>query len=355
MKNLIQYGWSNVHDEQYGLCSNKEFLPGRVISVKGFKYLLVTEKGELEAELSGKLLYANAPENLPKVGDWVFFLDYDTVGYITEVLPRMNALSRKEPGTKTEKQVLACNIDHALIVQGLDRDYNIMRMDRYLVQIAACGINPVVILNKCDLAETPEVYAKEVEALKRDCPVYLCSTFTGTGIAEIKSRVLLENKTCILVGSSGVGKSSLLNALMNERVQRIGEISDFNQKGRHTTSTRDLFRLDNGSLIIDTPGMREFGLTSVGDDLSTELFPEISKFSGQCRYNDCKHNGEAECAVIAAVSRGDLDETIYASYLKLMKEQRRFEISAIEKKRLNRQAGKMIREAKDYRNRYKGG
>ena len=354
MSTLTDYGWTNIQREQLGHFS-KELSPGRVIAIKGFKYLLITEKGELEAELSGKLLYGSAGEDLPKVGDWVLYLDYDTTGYITEVMPRVNALTRKEPGTKGDQQVLACNIDYALIVQGLDRDFNLMRMDRYIVQIISCGITPVVILNKCDLIENPLNFVNEVHGLKRDCDVFLCSTYTGYGIGEIKLRVLEKEKTCILIGSSGVGKSSLLNALMNARVQSTNKVSDFNQKGKHTTSTRELFKLENGCLIIDSPGMREFGLTSAEGHVSSELFPAISEFAARCRFHDCKHLNEMGCAVIEAVKTGDLDETIYASYVKLTKEQKRFELTASDKKRIGKQVGKMVREAKAFRKRFKGG
>ncbi|MEX2234196.1 MAG: ribosome small subunit-dependent GTPase A [Cyclobacteriaceae bacterium] len=355
MTTLIQYGWSNFQDEQYNLFLNKELLPGRVTTVRGFKYILMTESGELETELSGKLLYGTETDDLPKVGDWALYLDYGATGYITDVLPRLNALMRKEPGTKTGRQVLGCNIDYALIIQGLDRDFNLMRLDRYIVQITACGIKPVVILNKSDLPANPGEFVNEVMGLKRDCPVHLCSTFTGAGISEIQSQILQKQKTFILLGSSGVGKSSLLNALMNADVQRTGEVSDFNQKGKHTTSTRDLFLLNNGSLIIDSPGMREFGLTSAEAHTSAELFPEISKFSGRCRFNNCTHQSEAGCGVIAGVHSGELDETIYASYLKLMKEQKHFAQTASDKKRLGKQTGKMIREVKDFKKRFKGG
>ena len=323
--------------------------------MRGFRYFLMTERGELEAEVSGKLLYGNAAENIPRVGDWVLFADYESIGYITDVLPRTNALIRREAGTECEMQVLACNIDYALIVQGLDRDFNLMRLDRYIVQITACGIRPVIILNKSDLVHNSEDYVKEVEALKRGCPVHLCSTLTGSGIDGMRYDILQECKTYMVVGSSGAGKSSLVNALMSHDVQRTSAVSDFNQKGKHTTSTRDLFRLPSGSLIIDTPGMREFGVTSVSDDTSADLFPEISKFSHRCRFNDCTHTGEAGCAVYDAVNNGHLAETIYQSYLKLTKEQKRFEITATEKKRMARQMGKMVREAKNYRKKFKGG
>jgi ribosome biogenesis GTPase len=355
MTTLIQYGWTAFHDDQYNHYAKGGLSAARVTSVRGFRYVLITERGELEAEVSGRLLYGNPAEDIPRVGDWVLYADYDSTGYITDVLPRTNTLARREAGTENGKQVLACNIDSAFIVQGLDRDYNLMRLDRYVVQVMACGIRPVIILNKSDLADNAEDYVRDVAALKRDCPVLLCSTVTGTGIDTISSSVLEEFKTYVLVGSSGAGKSSIVNALMNREVQSVSEVSDFNQKGRHTTSTRDLFRLPGGSLIIDTPGMREFGMTSISDDSSADLFPEISKVSRLCRFNDCAHMGETGCAVVAAVNSGALDQTIYRSYVKLVKEQKRFALTASDKKRLARQAGKMVREAKDYRKRFKGG
>jgi ribosome biogenesis GTPase len=320
--------------------------------VRGFKYDLTTENGELETELSGKLLYGTDAEGLPKVGDWVTFLDYSGTGYILDVLPRVNALSRKTPGNKTERQVLAANIDYALVVQGLDRDFNLMRLDRYLTQITSCNIEPIVVLNKSDLTQTHELHLREVENLKRDCPVYFCSTFTGDGIQLLKDG-LKPFKTYIMVGSSGVGKSSLLNVLAQTDIQRTQAVSAFNSKGIHTTTTRDLFKLPNGSLLIDTPGMREFGLTSEDGEHSATLFPAIEAFAQACRYADCKHLNDSGCAVISALRSGELAEQVYESYVKLMKEQSRFEIRAEDKKRLNRQFGKMTKEAKDHRKRNK--
>lgn len=353
MTTLIPYGWTALHDEQYNHHGKKRLSPARVISVRGFRYFLITERGELEAEVSGKLLFGSMAEDIPRVGDWVLFADDDSVGYITDILPRTNALTRREPGTENGIQVLACNVDAALIVQGLDRDFNLMRLDRYVAQIIACGIRPVIILNKSDLVDDPDDYEREVVALKRDCPVLVCSTLTGAGIGAIRSSVLEEFKTYVLVGSSGAGKSSIVNALMSEEVQLTRAVSDFNQKGKHTTSTRDLFRVPGGSLVIDTPGMREFGMT--WDEMSTDLFPGISKFSRLCRFNDCTHTGETGCGVVAAVNCGDLNETTYRSYLKLVKEQKRFELTATDKKRLARQAGKMVRQAKNYKKRFKEG
>jgi ribosome biogenesis GTPase / thiamine phosphate phosphatase len=353
MTTLINYGWNNFHPQNISNTGTRALLIGRVISIKGFKYDLITEKGPLETELSGKLLFGTFSESLPKVGDWVLFMDYETMGYIIEVLPRMNALSRKSPGAKTEKQVLAANVDFAMIVQGLDRDFNIMRLERYIVQITACGITPIVILNKADLIEDQENHRKEIAQLMRECPVYFCSTYTGLGIDELNNNVLQKGKTYIFIGSSGVGKSSLLNSLMHKELQKTNSTSDVTSKGKHTTTTRDLFALPNGSLVIDTPGMREFGLTFEDDQHSDKLFPAIQKFASACKFTDCRHLQEAGCAVMEAVNSGALDEGVYESYLKLLKEQRRFEIKIEDKKRLGKQFGKMTKEAKAYRKKYK--
>jgi ribosome biogenesis GTPase len=349
---LENYGWNNFHQQNFDIHKIEGQSVGRLISVKGFKYCLITENGELETELSGKLLFGSDPENLPKIGDWVCYLDYGQTGFIITVLPRINLLSRKNPGNRTEKQFLGVNIDYALIVQGLDRDFNLMRLERYLTQVTACEIKALVILNKADLVNNLDAYREEVLRLKRDCEIFFCSTLTGFGIQELKD-AFERSKTYILLGSSGVGKSSLLNIFMDVSVQRISPTSISNNKGTHTTTTRDLFQLPSGSLLIDTPGMREFGLTSEDGENSGSLFPAIEEFAHRCRYKDCKHLGEAGCSVIDALQNGTLDAAIYESYIKLIKEQKRFEIKIEDKKRLGKQFGKLTREAKNYRKRYK--
>ena len=352
MIKLEEYGWNIFHQQNYSSSQNPEHRNGRVISIKGFKYWLITENGELETELSGKLLFGSESEGLPKVGDWVSYLDYGEIGYVLNVSPRMNSLSRRNPGNKTEKQILGTNIDYALIVQGLDRDFNIMRLERYLTQVTACGVTPLVILNKADLVKNPAEYRDEVSRLKRDCKIFFCSTLTGYGIQELKD-TFEKGKTYILIGSSGVGKSSLLNILMNDDRQKTQSISTFNNKGTHTTTSRDLFQLPSGSLLIDTPGMREFGVTSEDGENSESLFPVIEEFARQCHYSDCKHLNEEGCAILESLQSGKLDRAIYESYIKLMKEQRRFEINIEDQKRLNKQFGKMTKEAKNHRKRYK--
>lgn len=350
MTSLHHYGRSNFFQPEQ---IQSDLLTGRITSIQGFKHYVITVRGELEAELSGKLLHATSVEELPKLGDWVTLKDYDTIGYIIDVLPRRNELSRKTPGAKMERQILATNVDYALIVQGLDRDFNIMRLERYLVQLAACNIKPIVVLNKVDLVNDWMPYAHDVARLQRDCPVYFCSTYTGMGLDEIRNNGLEEYKTYILIGSSGVGKSSLLNAFMKTTVQAVNITSEFNNKGKHTTTSRDLFQLPNGSLLIDTPGMREFGLTFEEGSSNDVLFPAIEKFAVHCRFSDCRHVHEIGCAVIEAAHSGALENLVYESYCKLIKEQRRFEINAEDKKRLNKQSGRMSREAQRNRNKYK--
>jgi ribosome biogenesis GTPase len=349
---LNDYGWSIFLQRNYTAPQHKGQSVGRVISIHGFKYNLITEKGELETELSGKLLFGSESESLPYVGDWVCFLDYGSTGYIISILPRMNFLSRRTPGRRNEKQILGANIDYALIVQGLDRDFNIMRLERYLTQVTACDIMPVVILNKADLIEDWASYKEQVIKLKRDCKLFFCSTLSGFGIQELKN-AFEKGKTYILVGSSGVGKSSLINIFLNENVQRTGLTSAITNKGMHTTSSRDLFLLPNGSLMIDTPGMREFGLAFEEGEVSDGLFPAIEEFSSMCRYSDCKHLNEAGCSVLSALQTGKLDPGIYESYVKLFKEQKRFEIKIEDKKRLNKQFGRLTKEAKNHRKKYK--
>jgi ribosome biogenesis GTPase / thiamine phosphate phosphatase len=349
MTSLEHYGW-DFHRQNFHIQNNNEQHIGRVISIRGFKYLLITTRGELETELAGRLLYGADPENIPKVGDWVAYLDYGEAGYIIDLLPRTNFLSRRNPGNRTEKQLLAANIDFAFIVQGLDRDFNLMRLERYLSQVTACGIEPVVILNKADLVDDVASFKEQVIKLQRDCNIFFTSTVTLMGIDALKQS-LGKYKTYMLIGSSGAGKSSLLNILMQGDVQRTASIGANTNKGRHTTTTRDLFQLPGGSLMIDTPGMREFGFTD--EESSTGAFPVIDEFATQCHFNDCRHINEAGCAVLDALQTGKLDAVSYESYLKLMKERRRFEIDINDRKRKQKQFGRMTKEAKNHRKKYK--
>lgn len=324
----------------------------RVTSVTGTNYTIVTRDGPLQAQLMGRLMYAAEKHEQPKVGDWVRYIDYDEMALISEVFPRYTELYRKTSGKTFEKQVMVANADRAVIIQGLDDDFNINRIERYIVQVIGCRIEPVVILNKSDLAEDLPRTIQDIQKLQRDVDVYTCSVKTGDGIDVIREKVFLPGHTSVLIGSSGVGKSSLLNLLTGDE-RRTADVSESTGKGKHTTTTRDLFLLENGAIVVDTPGMREFGI-GPGDEADfEEQFPVIARYAEDCRFADCSHTGEEGCNVIAALERGELEATVYDNFLKLMKEQERFQVSKAEQNRQGKQFGKMVKEAKAFRRKYK--
>lgn len=352
MSLLSQYGWNAVFENNYSNHKNNGLEAGRVLTINGHQYTLISIVGTIEAEPSGALLHGKEPWDLPKVGDWVVFKAYEEQGYVMDVLPRLNELSRKAPGKGTDKQVIAANIDAALLLQGLDRDFNLMRIQRYLYQVANNGIPAIVILNKKDLVDDPQYYQQEVEALGYQCPVILTSALDRDGIAELATQYLEAGKTYALLGTSGAGKSTLMNALWGGTLQKEGAVSAANSKGKHTTTHRNLVLMPNGSMIIDSPGMREFGITVAAGEMEGS-HPQMAELSASCKFGDCTHHQEPGCAVIAAMEKGVLPEVVYQSYLKLYKEQQRYGIHAADKKRIERQFGRITRQAKDFRSKRK--
>ncbi|SDD52482.1 ribosome biogenesis GTPase [Dyadobacter soli] len=349
MTSLTSYGW-NTHFEQHFHTYQAQGLDaGRVTAIEGFRHKLVTASGPVDAMLSGALMNGAENWDLPKVGDWVAFKAYDNEGIIISVLTRINELSRKLPGRTTEKQVIATNIDTAFIVQGLDRDFNPMRLQRYIVQILQCNIRPVVLLNKQDLVPDPESYRQEVTALGYDCPVLLLSATGNEGLQEWAAGHLLPGQTCVLIGSSGVGKSTLVNALLGYRFQDEGAVSSFNNKGKHTTVSRNLVTLPSGAMLIDSPGMREFGVTLEADNQGLNYHPLLAALSAECRFHDCTHRHEPGCAVVAAVREGELPREVYESYLKISREQAHYQTDSVERKRAERQFGKMAKQVVQHR------
>lgn len=343
MPTLQLYGWNEHFMRHFETKTSQDLEAARVLSIQGFKHLLITGTGNVEAQLAGALINSRDPEAYPKVGDWVLVKRYEEEGIIIDTLPRINELSRKAPGTQNTRQVLAANIDAAFIVQGLDRDYNLMRLQRYLQQIVQCNIQPVIILNKADLVPDPETYRQAVQELGYNCPVVLTSALNQAQQGEWTSQYLLPRHTYILLGSSGVGKSTLLNSLLGYRLQEEGTTSTSNNKGKHTTTARHLVLLPNGSMIIDVPGMREFGVT--GESGSEGVHhPLIDELAPNCRFGDCTHQQEPGCAITAAVRNGTLPELVYRSYLKLLREQYHFQASEVDKRRNEKQFTKMARQ-----------
>lgn len=304
-------------------CSAKGFVPARVIAEHKGLYMVQTERDPIAAELTGRFLFqALSREDLPAVGDWVAVMLYDdnTKAIIHEVLPRKSLLARKEAGKSSQGQIIAANIDIIFIVQGLDGDFNLRRLERYLVAAEGSGARPVILLSKRDLI--PDTEAEEKIAAARDVSpgieVVGYSVYDESDVDTIRHMIGPHAVVCF-VGSSGAGKSTLINRLIGAAVQTTAEVREKDSRGRHTTVRRDMFFLEKGGMLIDTPGMRELGLWDDADDAAS-VFPEIAGLAEQCRYRDCTHTGEPGCAVLAAVENGGIDGKRYESYLKLVRE-----------------------------------
>jgi ribosome biogenesis GTPase len=285
------------------------------------QYLLLTARGERPAEVSGRFMFeANAPSDYPKVGDWAVVTDDPSwkTAIIHALLPRRTRLSRNAAGTRTEEQVLAANIDVIVLVQGLDFDYNLRRLERELVMVKKSGAEGIVILNKTDLVPDPGAMIAKVREASPKTRVLAVSALTSDGLEDLR-RCLHPRKTYIFLGSSGVGKSTLINRLAGAEVLDTAPVREDDSKGRHTTSRRQLLLLSGGALLIDTPGVREFRLWEA-DGAVDDVFSDISALAAGCRYADCVHVKETGCAVRNAVAAGSLPAERYESYLKLRKE-----------------------------------
>lgn len=282
----------------------------------------------------------------PVTGDWVLaqFHNADTFAVIHSLLPRKSLLKRKAPGRKIDFQLIAANIDAAFIMQALDADFSINRIERYLVMIHEGHIRPVVLLSKRDLL-SPEDVEQKVAGINAALPnvqVVPFSNKTGEGLVAVRD-LLESRKTYCLLGSSGVGKTSLLNALVGAETFATQEVRESDGKGRHTTTSRQLIRLDSGAIIVDTPGMRELGSFAAQDGFD-ETFSDIMSLAEQCRFNDCTHAHEKGCAVLAAIQDGSLSEKRYKNYIKMEKESRYHEMTYLEKRQKDKKFGKMVRE-----------
>ena len=318
----------------------------RVVAVHKDSYAISDGENDVQAELVGKLLYSAAsPIDYPTVGDWVAvnFFDDKTFAIIHEVLPRKSLLKRKTPGRKIEFQLIAANIDVAFIVQSLDTNFNLNRLDRYLVMINESNIKPIVLLSKSDLLSTEEIGGRisEIKNIMPHLDVQPFSNKNDFGLKAVDD-LLNSGQTYCLLGSSGVGKTTLINNLLGESVFKTKTVRDKDRKGRHATTYRQLITIDSGALVIDTPGMRELGNIAVETGLD-ETFAEITRLSQKCQFSDCTHVKEKGCAVLNALGEGVLSEQRYRNYIKMVKESNFHEMSYLEKRQKDRQFGKFIK------------
>jgi len=320
MHDLKTLGW-NTHFE-------KEFEPYRegyeaarvALEYQGL-YRVFAESCELLAEVTGKVRHqARERADFPAVGDWVVInrVPNENKATIHSILPRTSKFSRKVAGELSEEQIVATNVDTVFLVQGLDKNYNLRRIERYLILAFESGARPVVILSKADLCEDVEDRVREVEKVALGSPVHAISAKKSEGLEPLNQYLGL-GITVAFLGSSGVGKSTLINRLLGEERQKVQDVREEDSKGRHTTTHRELIILPQGGLLIDTPGMRELQLWDAGEGL-TDSFSDVEALAAECRFSDCAHTSEPGCAVKVAITEGALDAKRLENYMKIQKE-----------------------------------
>jgi ribosome biogenesis GTPase len=353
---LSDIGWNNDLDNNYEKLKMENIILGRVSFHSGKQYKIITTDGELSANLSNSFIKSiNAKSDLPSVGDWICLKKIDDFRpyQIVILISRKNKLSRKVSGKKSEEQIIASNIDIVFIVTSVDNDFNIRRLERYVSMVNEIKAKPIVIINKIDKCKEINKYIEEIERNIPEISVLFISAKTGENIDQV-GNYLKSGLTAVLVGSSGVGKSSIINKLLGYSRQNVGEIRKSDGKGRHITSSRELIMLPNGGLIIDNPGIRELQLWSSGGGIS-QTFQDIEELSKLCKFRQCLHETEPDCAVKKAVDDGNLDLDRLNSYKKLMKEREYLENrrNIYEKRKKDKKLGKIYRQGKSIR-KYKG-
>ncbi len=348
MIDLNIYGWSDKLS-QLKQESVHEALPhGRVSIVHRTCYEIISENGMFQCELTGNMMFGRSTFDLPCVGDWVIFQPFeDQKGIIIDMLPRERTLFRKKSGTVSDKQAIASYIDKAFIVQSLDDNFNVRRAERFMAQIVEGNISPVLVLNKSDLEFEKKNISNAIKHIADRMPVLFTSIHQPQTIIQLRE-FIAAGETVVFVGSSGVGKSSLVNALCEESILLTSDISSSTGKGRHTSTRREMVLMKGSGVLIDTPGVREFGLSIENPDSLSGML-EISDYEGLCRFKDCEHTNEPGCAVLEAVNNGTLDRKVYESYLKLRREAWHFSTSEHEKRKRDKSFSKLVDEVKKHK------
>ncbi len=318
---------------------------GRIIAEHKERYIVMTVQGECEAEITGNMRYTGRNrEDFPAVGDWVALTIYESgTAIIHKILPRTTVIKRQAIGQIGEVQIIATNIDCAFIIQAVDRDFNINRLERYLTICHSSGVSPIILLSKIDLIGEQRLseLLKDVKLRIKNVPVFAISNESGAGYDDIIP-VIEKGKTYCMLGSSGVGKSSMINYLTGKKEMQTGTISQSTRKGRHVTTHRELVVLENGGIFVDNPGMREIGIADTADGLEN-TFDIIVSLSRHCRFKNCTHTSETGCHVLEAVEKGELDRASYENYLKMEKERAHFESTLAERRKKEKEFGKIMK------------
>jgi ribosome biogenesis GTPase / thiamine phosphate phosphatase len=345
MNNLTQYGWNNDLFQLKQKSEFRDFDHGRISVTHKTCYEVVSEAGHYLCELTGNLMFGMTGSEHPCTGDWVIFQTMDnSKGIIYDILPREKTLYRLKSGTVNERQAIASFVDKAFIVQSLDDNFNVRRIERFILQLAEQNIQPALVLTKTDLGFRIDEVQKSLQHLSNKLPVFFTSIHQPESVDKLREYIS-DVETVVFTGSSGVGKSTLINNLCGQEIFRTSEISTSTGKGRHTTTRREMVLLEGGGVLIDTPGIKLFGVTNDDENSLSEML-DISNFKDQCLFKDCTHVNEKGCAVINAVEKGLIDRGVYESYLKLRKEAWHYTASVYEKRKQEKSFSKIVKNFK---------
>lgn len=345
---LIDLGYNESYNGF--IVSNKleEFTIGRVIAEHKERYIVRTDTAVYEAEITGNMRFtADSREDFPAVGDWVCLIVCDdSFAVIHKILPRFSMISRQAVGLYGEIQIIACNVDYAFLVQSVDRDFNINRLERYLTICHSSKVRPIIVLTKTDLItdEALKIIIERINNRIIEIPIIAVSNETKIGYERLYAEIE-KGKTYCMLGSSGVGKSTITNILSGRELMKTDSISGSTNKGRHVTTHRELHILESGAILIDNPGMRELAIVDDGSGLET-TYDKIFSLAERCRFADCTHTNESGCAVIDAVNSGELDSDSYNNYLKMEKEKAYFDSTTADRRKKDKDFGKMLKNYK---------